>query len=307
MPTMLSAQTLQIAEKVKFLALGDSYTIGQSVSMTERWPVQLIDTLRKKGLDCYDEKIIATTGWRTDDLMNAINNANLSNNYNLVSLLIGVNNYYQGRTAENYASEFKTLLNKAISLAGGNKSNVFVMSIPDYGYTPYGESNKEVISQGINNFNAINKSITSAAGVAYINITNISRRGLAEPDLVANDGLHPSGKMYKEWVDCIVAKANIIEPTGDSGTITNTLDERVGIQVYPNPFKTTLIFDNLPDTEDYVNLIMTNLEGKTVFASKTRISDSVLNLDMRSLAPGVFYYNLIGKKGILSQGKLIHL
>ena len=198
------AQQPDLTTKVKFLALGDSYTIGESVSVPERWPVQLAEALRRKGIDCFDPTIIATTGWRTDDLKHAIESANLKPEYTLVSLLIGVNNYYQGKSAESYAPEFEGLLRTAIALAGGNKANVFVVSIPDYGYTPFGKDKQLAISKGIDAFNAINKSITEKMGVKYIYITDLSRRGISEPSLVADDGLHPSGKMYTEWVTRIL-------------------------------------------------------------------------------------------------------
>lgn len=188
-------------ETIKFLALGDSYTIGESVAVNERWPVQLAHALRKKGIDCSDPEIIATTGWRTDDLKHAIEKARLKPEYTLVSLLIGVNNYYQGKSAESYAPEFEELLRTAIALARGDKSRVFVVSIPDYGYTPFGKEKQQTISAGIDAFNAVNKSIAQKLGVKYISITDISRKGLAEPDLVATDGLHPSGKMYSAWVE----------------------------------------------------------------------------------------------------------
>jgi lysophospholipase L1-like esterase len=119
----------------------------------------------------------------------------------LVALLIGVNNFYQGKSAESYAPEFEELLLTAIALAGGDKSRVFVVSIPDYGYTPFGKDKQKNISTGIDRYNAINKSITQKLGVKYIYITDISRKGLTDPNLVTSDGLHPSGKMYSEWVD----------------------------------------------------------------------------------------------------------
>ena len=209
---LLSSQImaqLTIDDKVKFLALGDSYTIGESVVATERWPVQLMDSLNARGLEFVDHKIIAVTGWRTDNLKEAIHDAKIKDEYTLVSLLIGVNNYYQGRTVESYKPEFEELLRTAIRLAGGVTARVFVLSIPDYGYTPFGKNNQETISKGIDAFNAANQSITQHLGVKYINITDISRRGLSEPDLVAFDGLHPSGKMYAEWVQRIISEAKL--------------------------------------------------------------------------------------------------
>jgi lysophospholipase L1-like esterase len=184
----------------KFLALGDSYTIGESVDAADRWPNQLAAVLRKRGVQIGDPTIIATTGWRTDDLKNAMTNAKLKNEYALVSLLIGVNNQYQGKPSSAYSVEFEELLKAAIVLAGGKKENVFVVSIPDYGFTPFGKPKQPSISVAIDEFNSINKNITEKYGVRYFFITDITRQSLIEPDLVAPDGLHPSGKMYGLWV-----------------------------------------------------------------------------------------------------------
>lgn len=184
--------------RTKFLALGDSYTIGESVTEDERWPNQLADKLK---ID--RPRIIATTGWRTDDLKGAINSANLYDDYDLVSLLIGVNNQYQGKSSAQYEIEFEDLLKKAIQLAKGKRKNVFVVSIPDYGFTPFGKAKQEIISLQLDEFNKINKRISEKYKIKYFNITGISRRGLEDPTLVAADGLHPSGKMYTQWVEVI--------------------------------------------------------------------------------------------------------
>jgi lysophospholipase L1-like esterase len=191
------------AQPLKYLALGDSYTIGESVPEADRWPNQLAALLNNKGKNIEKPRIIATTGWRTDNLKNAMNIAKLKPEYNLVSLLIGVNNYYQGKPVEQFAVEFEDLLNTAIQLAGGKKENVFVVSIPDYGYTPFGKPKQEQITKGIDEFNSVSKKIADKLQVKYINITDISRKGFDQPDLVANDGLHPSGKMYALWVERI--------------------------------------------------------------------------------------------------------
>ena len=209
MITSSTMAQLIIEDNVKFLALGDSYTIGESVTTAQRWPVQLMDSLSARGLDYIDSKIIATTGWRTDNLAEAIRHAKIKTEYTLVSLLIGVNNFYQGKNVEVYEKEFESLLKTAIKLAGGKKSHVFVLSIPDYGYTPFGKKDQATISKGIDAFNKINETVAQQLGVKYFNITDISRRGLSEPDLVAFDGLHPSGKMYAEWVDLILSGAKI--------------------------------------------------------------------------------------------------
>ena len=189
---------------VSFLALGDSYTIGESVSEQERWPNQLADSLRAHGMKISRPTLVATTGWRTDDLKNAIAKASLKNEYGLVSLLIGVNNQYQGKPLAQYAVEFEDLLRTAIALAQGKKENVFVVSIPDYGFTPFGKEKQTTITAAIDQFNATNRQIAERLGITYFFITDITRRALTQPDLVAADGLHPSGKMYSLWVERMV-------------------------------------------------------------------------------------------------------
>jgi lysophospholipase L1-like esterase len=187
-----------------FLALGDSYTIGESVEVKERWPEQLSASLNAKGKNIGRPRIIGVTGWRTDQLKKAIEEAHLSDDYGLVSLLIGVNNQYQKRTAESYAPEFEELLRTAIRLAGGDKSKVFVVSIPDYGYTPVGKPHQPEISKGIDEFNKVNEAITKKLGVKYVYITDLTRQGLSNPEYVAGDGLQPSGKQYSLWIPRIM-------------------------------------------------------------------------------------------------------
>lgn len=199
------AQKIKISEPVRFLALGDSYTIGQSVGVSERWPAQLANELGKKGYNVAEVKYIAQTGWRTDDLENAINSQLPLTGYNLVSLLIGVNNQYQGGSSQAYTPQFDNLLRTAIQLAGNHPEHVFVLSIPDYAYTPFGKGNMAISNQ-IDQFNVVNRFITQNYQVAYVDITPISRLGLAQPGLVAPDALHPSGAMYALWVDEIMKK-----------------------------------------------------------------------------------------------------
>lgn len=197
------AQKIKIQDPVHFLALGDSYTIGQSVSIYDRWPNLLSTELTKLGYTVAEVKFIAQTGWRTDNLKNAIGQQQPLTGYNLVSLLIGVNNQYQGGSTATYYTEFDNLLKTALQLASGKPEHVFVLSIPDYAYTPYG-GGSAVISNMIEEFNSINKIITASYGIQYIDITPISRMGLLKPELVANDGLHPSGVMYGLWVQEIL-------------------------------------------------------------------------------------------------------
>lgn len=195
--------TVQSQDSISFLALGDSYTIGESVQPNKRWPVQLRGALVEKGYKVEKPLIIAKTGWRTDQLKHAIDTVAPHKNYDLVGLLIGVNNQYQGKSPSSYVPEFEELLNMAIELAGGDKSNVFVVSIPDYGYTPFGEKNKTKIGAELDEYNAINRQISEEMGVKYYNITDISRQN--DPDLVAADKLHPSGKQYSLWVERILS------------------------------------------------------------------------------------------------------
>lgn len=189
--------------QLKFLALGDSYTIGESINEEGRWPNQLQDRLKSLGLDVEKPVIIAKTGWRTDELAAAIESANLTNDFDLVGLLIGVNNQYQGRSVDSYKPEFEKLLKRAIELANGDESKVFVVSIPDYGFTPFGESKKDKISKELDQYNAANKKISEDFGVKYYYITDISRSD--KSGLVASDKLHPSAKQYGLWADLIAA------------------------------------------------------------------------------------------------------
>lgn len=193
-------------EGLSYLALGDSYTIGESVPAPANFPNQLADSLQKTGKECKSPVIIARTGWRTDQLMDAIQSADLKNEYDLVTLLIGVNNEFQGRSLEEYERDFTLLCKKAIELAGNKKKHVYIISIPDYGCTPYGQPNQKKISERIDLFNASNKRISDSLGLNYVNITEISRRGLIEPGLVAEDGLHPGAKMYALWVKEILER-----------------------------------------------------------------------------------------------------
>lgn len=184
---------------INYLALGDSYTKGQSVPVNESFPYQLQDSLQQDSLLKINLRVIAQTGWTTKNLMDAIGNAHLQANYDFVTLLIGVNNFYQNKPIAQYQQEFPALLDSAIRLVGGDKSKVLVVSIPDYAYTPFGGGAAQ-ISQGIDNYNNMNKMFALQYGIQYVNITDISRQGVTNPSLVANDGLHPSGKMYHLWV-----------------------------------------------------------------------------------------------------------
>ena len=183
-----------------YLALGDSYTIGQSVSAEQRFPYFAVRQLIDNNVEMAQAQIIATTGWTTGNLLSALSANPPTKTYDFVSLLIGVNNQYQGRSTDEYRLEFTDLLNKALAYAGLRRTRVFVLSIPDYSVTPFaGGTDTARIAREINTFNAINKEITLQAGIAYIDITPISRQARYDATLIAVDGLHPSGKQYEKW------------------------------------------------------------------------------------------------------------
>lgn len=193
------------SDSLRYLALGDSYTIGTSVEIAERFPMQLVKALQKKGVKIQKPKIIARVGWSTDQLSAAMDRENLeSSTWDLVTLLIGVNNQYRGGSLEQYKQEFEALLKRAIALAGNDKAKVIVISIPDYGVTPFGQRYQVGrIGREIDEFNAANKKISEKYGVAYGDITPISREALKDKTLIAEDQLHPSGKMYSRWVEVL--------------------------------------------------------------------------------------------------------
>lgn len=187
-----------------YLALGDSYTIGESVEPQASFPYKLAARLNTNNYQVGTPTIIARTGWTTADLIDAISQASLQKTYGIVTLLIGVNNQYQHQDIALYKTQFAQLLNTVINFAGGNKKHVFVLSIPDWSVTPYAASSGRDIAQiatEINQYNVINKSQSLEAGVNYTDITPISRRAATDPSLVAADGLHPSAAMYNLWVN----------------------------------------------------------------------------------------------------------
>lgn len=191
-------------KSIQYLALGDSYTIGEGVCWNCNFPNQLKDSLLQTELfSSVNVKIVAQTGWTTTNLKNAIANENLMANYDLVTLLIGVNNQYQNKPFSLYEIEFPELLQTAITLANGNKNRVIVVSIPDYAYTPFGQSssNPSTISNQLDNYNAFAKNHAELIGITFINITDITREGLNNPNLVASDNLHPSQLAYSKFVE----------------------------------------------------------------------------------------------------------
>lgn len=214
-PPATQVSTTPINNSIKYLALGDSYTIGQSVCETCRFPEQLKSNLKSIYPQTdFSLKIIATTGWTTSNLISTINTQNPDSNYDLVTLLIGVNNQFQRMDFSVYQKEFPELLNKAISLAKGDKKNVIVLSIPDYAYTPfaanYSEANRTKISNELNQYNTFAENTCISKGVTFISITDITRQGLSNSSLVATDGLHPSELAYKMFIGRIFPQVKMI-------------------------------------------------------------------------------------------------
>jgi lysophospholipase L1-like esterase len=204
MVNQLFGQNIYIEKGVRMLALGDSYTIGESVKMDQRWPNQFVSELRKQGADVDTPDYIATTGWTTSNLLEGIA-ASLDSDreYNLVSILIGVNNQYQGLDVSIYEPELRNIIDRALEITEQDKSKLFILSIPDYAYTPFGKGDT-IISNEIDAYNEINRDVALEYGISWIDITPISRRGLDDPVLVAGDGLHPSGAQYGKWVKKII-------------------------------------------------------------------------------------------------------
>jgi lysophospholipase L1-like esterase len=185
--------------EIRYLALGDSYTIGESVPEAERWPNQLAKLLQAKDIST-DVSIIARTGWTTDELWDGIQAREIKPPYDLVTLLIGVNNQYREQDIEEYREQFVFLLDKAIEYADGNPKHVIVLSIPDWGVTPFAKGRDiKKIALEINQFNSVNRVETEKAGTHYVDVTPASREVANDPALIASDGLHPSGRMYAEW------------------------------------------------------------------------------------------------------------
>ncbi|WP_407353013.1 SGNH/GDSL hydrolase family protein [Luteimonas sp. R10] len=187
---------------LSYLALGDSYTIGESVPEAGRWPLQLARALRADGIPLADPRIIAVTGWTTGELSAAIDAAEPLGTYGFVSLLIGVNDQYRGRDVDDYREQFAALLQRAVGFAGGRADRVLVLSIPDWGMTPFAaQSGRDParVARELDAYNAAAARTCAAGGVAFVDITAVSRARGAEADMLAEDGLHPSAAMYAEW------------------------------------------------------------------------------------------------------------
>ena len=210
-PAAAGATPSQEAPAARYLALGDSYTIGEGIAPEGRWPAQLVAQLRASGLAIDDPRIIATTGWTTDELSAALDATEpLSADWDMVSLLIGVNNQYRGRDADDYAREFAALLERAIGYAGGRERRVFVLAIPDWGVTPFAieaDRDRAAIARELDAYNAIAADVCARRGVTFVDIAPVSRARGAEAAMLADDGLHPSAALYAEWAQLALPTA----------------------------------------------------------------------------------------------------
>jgi lysophospholipase L1-like esterase len=189
-----------------YLALGDSYTVGEAVPLNESFPYQTVQLLRRSNLHFHAPEIVAKTGWTTGELAEHILHTKLNDHYDFVTLLIGVNNQYRELSIDDYSNDFEFLLRKAVHFAGEKKENVIVLSIPDWGVTPFAKKrDAKKITTEIDAYNKINRTITERYKIKYLHITPASRLAKEDPSLIAKDGLHPSGKAYAEWGNMLAA------------------------------------------------------------------------------------------------------
>ena len=202
---ILFSSCKKMSLKESYLALGDSYTVGESISKKHTWPKQLVDSLKKRNIFLSEPRIIAKTGWTTDELKKAINDSSLDYPYDWVSLLIGVNNQYRGRDLDEFKLQFESLLLEAIAFSGNRKERVFVISIPDWGSMPFAKDrDPNKIAIEIDNFNQIIYEVCAFENIKFIDITPITRNIYSNPNWIANDSLHPSKEQYSKWVEKII-------------------------------------------------------------------------------------------------------
>ncbi|PHX73773.1 MAG: lysophospholipase [Chitinophagaceae bacterium] len=204
---MSDQMSIEAIQNLSFLALGDSYTIGEGVNIQDSFPYQTADILRNKNIHLNPPIIVAKTGWTTGELYNAVVSNKLTDKYDIITILIGVNNQYRGNAIQEFSNDYEMLLQKAISLAGNKVRHVFALSIPDWSVTPFAEGReKKKIANEINAFNDMAESISRLFQVAFIDITTEYKARSSDPSFIAQDKLHPSGKEYKAWSEKIATE-----------------------------------------------------------------------------------------------------
>lgn len=275
-----SAQQINVDQEVSMLALGDSYTIGQGVETSGRWPHQFMDELRNLGVNGLYPDYIATTGWTTKRLIQAVKyRIDDDKAYNLVSILIGVNDQYQGIPIAAYEPDLRTLIDLALAVVDQDTSSVFILSIPDYAYTPFGGGNAD-ISEEIDAYNNIKRRVAGEYQIPFVDITPISREGLGNTSLVASDGLHPSEIQYKRWVEALIPRVRIRQ------TLTSDKQWELsepGLRVYPNPARSTVYIDA---DENISRVRLYHTTGSLV--SDQEVKALPAQVDLSGFAPGIF-------------------
>jgi lysophospholipase L1-like esterase len=297
--TFSMAQVVNIEGEVRMLALGDSYTIGESVPVNGRWPHQLIGKIRTLGAAGPYPDYIARTGWTTQNLIQGIESLlDEEKNYNLVSILIGVNNQYQGIPIDSYEPDLREIIERALGIVDHDTSSILILSIPDYAYTPFGNGNT-VISQEIDQYNAIKKKVAEEYGISFFDITPISREGLNDPDLVAVDLLHPSEKQYGLWVEAILPRIGFGVSLSDGEH--NLRDDQ--IKIYPNPASTSIQIDTSLEVN---HISIYNTMGQLVLDQA--VDTIPVQLDLLHLRSGMYalwvYHNrdeMVTRKTLIIQ------
>lgn len=285
------AQQLQVQEPIRYLALGDSYTIGESVAPSQRWPVQLIDSLSAKGLQVDTLVINARTGRTTPELLEVIKGKKYENqNFNMVSVLIGVNDQYQNKPIDDYPIYFREVLDSALRYVQQDTHRVFILSIPDYAYTPFGQNQDPArISREIDQYNEINKRIAEEYQISYFDITPISRLGLDTALWTANDGLHPSARQYTAWVELILQHLEI-------QTRTKSGFREEYFKIFPNPAHQWIQMTHTGNILNPYDMQLIDMRGN-VIKEKKEVSSRELTIELLGLESGHYTLCAIDSKG----------
>lgn len=297
----LISQKVRVEGEVSMLALGDSYTIGESVDMDERWPHQLIRQLRAMGVSAADPDYIARTGWTTRNLLGWIQTRPPEDKeYNLVSILIGVNNQYQGMDIASYEPDLRNIIDIGLEIVDQDSSRLMILSIPDYAYTPFGSGFTKV-SEEIDAYNEIKRRVAEEYGIVYVYITDISREGLDNPSLVAADGLHPSKEQYARWVQSIVPRLRF--PVNLSSGEPEQMQNGT-LELYPNPAGSQVHMNASVDIEE---IRIYNPLGQMILDQGVDSLPASIDLSHLEKGPYTLCAHLGDDRGIICRTLLVHL